>query len=93
MPTTSTGCTSTTTILDWNALRANAQGPDADRIGRLIDRRQEGYYRYLEQRLGTVGGRKVDDLPNAMAYVQRLSTRPAYKKAMTIAGPGAQPPA
>jgi glutathione S-transferase len=27
------------------------------------------------------GGRKVDDLPNAMAYVQRLSTRPAYKKA------------
>jgi glutathione S-transferase len=77
-----------------------------------------GYFRYLEQRLGSVpylagaeftcadvmvmfsltslplfGGRKIDHLPNTVAYVDRLSARPAYKKAMAVAGPGAQPPA
>ena len=101
-----------------NALRANAHGPEAERIRRLIERRQEGYYRYLEQRLGTApylagtefscadimvmfnltslplfGGRQIDDLPNVVAYVQRLGARPAYKKAMAIAGPAAPPPA
>lgn len=35
-----------------NALRANAHGPEAERIRRLIERRQEGYYRYLEHGLG-----------------------------------------
>jgi glutathione S-transferase len=38
------------------------------------------------------GGRSVDDLPNVRAYVERLSARPAYRKAMEIAGPGAKPP-
>ena len=101
-----------------NALRANAHGPAADRISGLIERRQDGYFRYLEQRLGSVpylagteftcadvmvmfsltslplfGGRKIDHLPNTVAYVDRLSARPAYKKAMAVAGPGAQPPA
>ena len=34
-----------------------------------------------------------DDMPNARAYVDRLSQRPAYVKAMAIAGPTATPPA
>ena len=104
-------------FLARNALKAKAHGPDADRMSRLIERRQDGYYRYLEQRLGTVpylagnefscadimvmfnltslplfGGREISDLPRTMAYVDRLAARPAYKKAMTIAGPTAQPP-
>jgi len=36
-----------------------------------------------------LGGR--DDLPNARAYVERISRRPAYIKAMEIAGPTATP--
>jgi len=104
-------------FLARNALKAKAHGPDADRMSRLIERRQDGYYRYLEQRLGTVpylagdefscadimvmfnltslplfGGREISDLPNTKTYVDRLAARPAYKKAMTIAGPTAQPP-
>lgn len=35
------------------------------------------------------GGRPIDDLPNVQAYVKRLSARPAYQKAMAIAGPDA----
>jgi glutathione S-transferase len=38
------------------------------------------------------GGRKIDDLPNVQAYVKRLSARPAYAKAMQIAGPAAKKP-
>jgi len=38
------------------------------------------------------GGRSIDDLPNAQAYVARVSSRPAYVKAMQIAGPAATPP-
>lgn len=38
------------------------------------------------------GGRATGDLPNVSAYVQRVSARPAYIKAMRIAGPAAQPP-
>jgi glutathione S-transferase len=33
-----------------------------------------------------------DDLPNVRAYVERVSKRPAYVKAMQIAGPTAVPP-
>jgi glutathione S-transferase len=36
------------------------------------------------------GGR--DDLPNVGSYVERVSNRPAYIKAMQIAGPAAVPP-
>ncbi len=38
------------------------------------------------------GGRAVDDLPNVLRYVERVSQRPAYQKAMAIAGPGASKP-
>lgn len=39
------------------------------------------------------GGRTLDDLPNTNAYFQRISARPAYRRAMQIAGPEATPPA
>ena len=38
------------------------------------------------------GGRTIDDLPNTLAYVKRIGARPAYIKAMAIAGPKAVPP-
>ena len=38
------------------------------------------------------GGRTVDDLPNVRAYVERIAKRPAYAKAMAIAGPAATRP-
>lgn len=100
-----------------NALRAGAHGPDAERIDGMVTRRSEGYFRYLEQRLGAspylggpeftcadvmclfalttallFGWRKLDAMPNAQAYVARISQRPAYIKAMAIAGPKAVPP-
>ncbi len=40
-----------------------------------------------------LGARMVDDsLPNTKAYLQRIVSRPAYQKAMAIAGPGASRP-
>ena len=39
------------------------------------------------------GGRGIEDLPNALAYVKRIAARPAYIKAMSIAGPKAAAPA
>jgi glutathione S-transferase len=90
--------------------------PDAARVKGFIDRREGGYFRHLEQRLGAVpylagpdftcadimvtfnltelplfGGRKIDDLPNAQAYVKRIEKRPAYQRAMELAGPSAKP--
>lgn len=38
------------------------------------------------------GGRKVDDLSNVSAYIERIESRPAYIKAMAIAGPQASRP-
>jgi glutathione S-transferase len=38
------------------------------------------------------GGREVGDLANVAAYVRRIAQRPAYIKAMQIAGPKAVPP-
>ena len=95
-----------------------AQGPEAERIGGFITRRENGYYGYLDQRLAEApyvaggeftcadimvafnltslslfGGRKIDDLPNVQAYAKRVTARPAYAKAMAIAGPGAKKPA
>ena len=83
------------------ALRAGAHGPEADRIGGLIKRREEGYFRFLERRLGDspylagpeftcadvmvvfqlttavlFGGRRIDDLPNAVSYVRRIERTP-----------------
>jgi len=43
--------------------------------------------------LAQFGGRSVDDLPNILAYIDRICARPAYQKAMAIAGPAAQKPA
>ena len=37
------------------------------------------------------GGRTIDDLPNVVSYVRRVEARPAYIKAMSIAGPNATP--
>lgn len=42
--------------------------------------------------LARFGGRPIDDLPNVQAYVARVTARPAYRKAMRIAGPEAQRP-
>jgi len=43
--------------------------------------------------LQMLGARPVDDkLPNSRAYVERVTARPAYQKAMAIAGPSASPP-
>jgi glutathione S-transferase len=37
------------------------------------------------------GGRTIDDLQNVVSYVRRVEARPAYIKAMAIAGPNATP--
>lgn len=42
--------------------------------------------------LSLFGGRSIEDLPNVKAYVERVSQRPAYIKAMAIAGPSATKP-
>ena len=43
--------------------------------------------------LAMLGARAIDDsLPNTRAYVERVTSRPAYQKAMQIAGPAAQRP-
>lgn len=42
--------------------------------------------------LAPFGGRSIDHLKNAVAYVERIGQRPAYQKAMAIAGPAAQRP-
>jgi glutathione S-transferase len=39
------------------------------------------------------GGPSVDHLPNVAAYIDRIRARPAYQKAMAIAGPLAKKPA
>src|SRR5690606_25258096 len=82
-------------------------------------RREDGIYRALEQRLGEsdylggarfscadimsmfnltslamLGARAIDDeMPNTRAYIERISARSAYQKAMSIAGPAASRPA
>jgi len=38
------------------------------------------------------GARPIADLPNVVAYVKRIEARPAYQKAMSIAGPKAVAP-
>lgn len=100
------------------ALRAEAHGPLADMLGAVFERRENGYFNYLDRRLARspylagpeftcadmmvtynlttlplFGGRKIDDLPNVVAYVERITGRPAYRRAMAIAGPGATAPA
>ena len=44
--------------------------------------------------LTMLGARVIDEnMPNTKAYVERVSARPAYQKAMSIAGPAATRPA
>jgi hypothetical protein len=43
-------------------------------------------------RMPAFGGRTLDDLPNVQRYTQRLVQRPAWQRAMTIAGPKAKRP-
>ena len=38
------------------------------------------------------GARRIDDLPAVVDYVRRIEARPAYRKAMSIAGPKALAP-
>ena len=102
------------------AVQSTGADPAADNlVMKTTQRREEGIYRALEQRLGEsdylggpqfscadimamfnptslamLGAREIDDsLPNNRAYVERVSARPAYKKAMNIAGPAASKPA
>ncbi|GAB5452442.1 MAG: glutathione S-transferase [Halioglobus sp.] len=99
-----------------------AGGGDLAAGGTVVDvmqRREDGLYTFLEQRLGEseylgaerftcadimtmfnltslemLGARPIDDsLPNTRDYVARVTARPAYQKAMSIAGPSAAPPA
>jgi len=43
--------------------------------------------------MAMLGARTIDDtLPNTKAYLARVTDRPAYKKAMSIAGPAASRP-
>jgi glutathione S-transferase len=101
-------------------LAANAAGArpgSGNPAGGVIKRREDGYYRFLEQQLAKrefvagpdftcadimvtfnltslprFGGRTIDDLPSVLAYVARIAQRPAYQKAMQIAGPTATRP-
>ena len=94
-----------------------APGPENPMMA-TTQRREDGIYRALEQRLGEseylggpafscadimsmfnltsmamLGARTIDDtLPNTKAYVERIAARPAYIKAMSIAGPSASRP-
>lgn len=96
-----------------------AQAGEDNPLSATIQRREDGLYAALEQRLqasdylgdnrftcadimsmfnltslGMLGARQIDvSLPNTLAYVQRVTARPAYQKAMNLAGPEATPPA
>ena len=92
---------------------------DDNLIMTTTQRREDGIYSALEQRLGAsdylggpefscadimsmfnltslamLGARTIDEaMPNTKAYLDRVTARPAYKKAMAIAGPEASRPA
>ncbi len=98
-------------------LALGGQEPNAntERMSGLIQRREDGYARFMEQTLAkspylagseftcadimcvfnlvslpSFAGRT--DIPHVKAYVERIAQRPAYIKAMKIAGPTATPP-
>lgn len=92
---------------------------DDNLIMTTTQRREDGIYSALEQRLGAsdylggpdfscadimsmfnltslamLGARTIDEAtPNTKNYLDRVTARPAYKKAMAIAGPEASRPA
>lgn len=92
-------------------------GQEQNRIGSVAQRRTEGLFKQMNDRLGdnsylagadftladvmsgfavttmpALGGRTLEDLTNVQRYAQRLRQRPAWQKAMSIAGPEAQRP-
>jgi glutathione S-transferase len=98
------------------ALGTQPETDAAKTFGGMIQRREDGYARYLEQTLAKspyLAGEEFTcadimtmfdlstlptlkartDMPNTRAYVERIAKRPAYIKAMEIAGPQAIPPA
>lgn len=101
------------------AVTASGAEADADNlVMTTTQRREDGIYNALEQRLGEsdylggpqfscadimsmfnltslamLGARTPDDsTPNTLAYVERIAARPAYIKAMSLAGPAAARP-
>ncbi|MBT8446651.1 MAG: glutathione S-transferase family protein [Gammaproteobacteria bacterium] len=99
------------------ALNAAGASLDDNIFAITAQRREDGLYRHLNERLGEhdylaagrftcadimamfnlttlprFGGRGMDDLPNVLAYIERISARPNYRKAMAIAGPEATRP-
>lgn len=99
------------------AQSANSDGED-NLMLTTSQRREDGLYTALEQRLGAseylagpnftcadimsmfnltslemLGARTIDSsMPNTHAYVQRVTERDAYQKAMAVAGPTASRP-
>ena len=95
-----------------------AEGGAANLMLTTAQRREDGLYQALEERLGVseylggaqfscadimsmfnltslavLGARDIgDSLPNTRDYMARISARPAYQKAMAIAGPAANRP-
>jgi glutathione S-transferase len=93
-------------------------GHDGGLIGKVTQRRTEGLFRQMNDRLADhtwlagkeftladlmsgfalttlpkMGfGRNLDDLPHIQRYVQQIARRPAWQKAMSIAGPQAKRP-
>jgi glutathione S-transferase len=97
------------------ALGTQDPNPNSERLTGLIQRREDGYARFMEQTLAAspfLAGseftcadimsvfnlvsfpsfRGRGDIPNVRAYLERITKRPAYIKAMQIAGPAATPP-
>ena len=97
------------------ALGTQPANPNSERMKGLVQRREDGYARFMEQTLAAspfLAGpeftcadimsvfnlvsfpswRDRGDIPNTRAYLERVTKRPAYIKAMKIAGPGATPP-
>ena len=98
------------------ALGTQPPGPEAQRMAGLLQRREDGYARYMDQTLAKssfLAGDELTcadimsvfnlvslptfaartDIPHVKAYLERIAKRPAYIKAMQIAGPTATPPA
>jgi glutathione S-transferase len=92
-------------------------GQEQNLIGKIAQRRTDGLFNQMNDRLGgsdylagqdftladvmsgfaittmpALGGRTLDGLANVQRYAQRLQQRPAWQKAMAIAGPDAKRP-
>jgi glutathione S-transferase len=105
-------------FLKLTAKAIDAEVADKNPLVTTNNRRYEGLYKALEQRLGEspylageefscadimsifglvtmpmLGARTPDDsMPNTQTYLKRVTSRPAYQKAMALAGPSASRP-